>query len=388
MPDEKVFTLEALQAAHGDCLLLHYGTLAAPRLILIDGGPPGIYKASLAPRLSQLRTARGGGVLEVRMVMVSHIDADHIAGVLEFFADLKKTLDAKQAVPYDILTLWHNSFDDLVGAMPAEVQDLVRTSAPRLTSRRSEPSEAQMVVASVPQGIALRRAATALSLNVNSGFDGVVSFTPADGAIDMGQQLFFTVLGPRKAEIDALQVQWAKEVKRAQEKKKTQKGRATDLDLDVLAAEFVDTSITNLSSLVVLAQYQGRSMLLTGDARGDFIVDSLRDSGKLAGGKIKVDVLKVPHHGSERDVAKSFFETIIADHYVFSADGKYDNPDLKTFEMLFAARPQGTYTLWLTNEVKPVLKSVRKIKPASVVVKVRSRSALSVKIDLFDPLPA
>ena len=33
-----IFTLEALQAKHGDALLLHYGDAASPRLIVIDGG--------------------------------------------------------------------------------------------------------------------------------------------------------------------------------------------------------------------------------------------------------------------------------------------------------------------------------------------------------------
>ena len=32
-----VFTLEALQAAHGDSLILHYGPLNKPRFIVIDG---------------------------------------------------------------------------------------------------------------------------------------------------------------------------------------------------------------------------------------------------------------------------------------------------------------------------------------------------------------
>ena len=70
----QVFTLEALQAAHGDALLLHYGTLDNPRLIVIDGGPAGVYKASLDPRLKAIHAARGGAVLEIRMLMVSHID--------------------------------------------------------------------------------------------------------------------------------------------------------------------------------------------------------------------------------------------------------------------------------------------------------------------------
>jgi hypothetical protein len=379
MTSKSVFTLEALQAAHGDCLLLHYGNSAAPRLIVIDGGPSSIYKATLSPRLNQIRASRGGGMMEIRMVMVSHIDDDHITGILDMFADLRKAATAKQSLPYDILTLWHNSFGDLVSALPAEVQHLTSARASKPIAR-----ESQMVVASVPQGIALRREATALSLNVNSGFDGLVSYSAGESAIDIGQGLSFTVMGPRKAEIDALQVKWADEVKRAREK--AAKQASQEAELDMLAAAFVDKSVTNLSSIVVLAEFQGKTILLTGDARGDLIIESLRDMRRLKNGKIKIDVLKVPHHGSERDVAKSFFETVVADHYVFSANGKYSNPDVNTFKLLFAARPKEKYTLWLTNDVKEINRSVKRIKPPSVVLKIRSGAALSLKIDLCEPL--
>jgi hypothetical protein len=57
-----MFTLEALEARHGDCLLLHWGEAAAPRLALIDGGPSGVFRASLRPRLEALRTARAATV--------------------------------------------------------------------------------------------------------------------------------------------------------------------------------------------------------------------------------------------------------------------------------------------------------------------------------------
>ena len=80
-----MFTLEALQAHDGDCLLLHYGSKQDPKLILIDGGPTGIYKSVLKARLDQLR---GTGTLDVRLAMVSHIDLDHIAGILDLFKHL------------------------------------------------------------------------------------------------------------------------------------------------------------------------------------------------------------------------------------------------------------------------------------------------------------
>src|SRR3972149_5019611 len=43
-----IFALEALEAKHGDCLILHFGTRQEPRFILIDGGPSGGFRSTLA----------------------------------------------------------------------------------------------------------------------------------------------------------------------------------------------------------------------------------------------------------------------------------------------------------------------------------------------------
>jgi hypothetical protein len=47
-------------------------------------------------------------------------------------------------------------------------------------------------------------------------------------------------------------------------------------------------------------------------------------------------------------VEKGYFETIVAKHYVVSADGKDDNPDIETLEMISAARPDDGFTIYLT----------------------------------------
>ena len=52
-----------------------------------------------------------------------------------------------------------------------------------------------------------------------------------------------------------------------------------------------------LASLTLLVEDGTRSLLLTGAARGDPIVDGLKAAGRLDGGSLEVDVLKVPHHG-------------------------------------------------------------------------------------------
>src|SRR5215831_4630707 len=100
-----MFTLEALQAHDGDCLLLHYGSNKDGGLILIDGGPAGIYKSVLKARLDQLR---GSGTLDLRLVMVSHIDLDHITGILDLFKNLYELQNSGKPQPYRIRSLWHN----------------------------------------------------------------------------------------------------------------------------------------------------------------------------------------------------------------------------------------------------------------------------------------
>jgi hypothetical protein len=385
-----VFTLEALQAAHGDALILHYGPLTRPRFILVDGGPKGIFKASLGPRLKEIHTARGGGVLEIRLMMISHIDEDHIAGILDFTRMLRDFTDRNVPLPFDVLTLWHNSFDDIAGKVNASVGTAL-TAAQLLGSAKPKTADGAAIIASVAQGRQLRLDADALGLNMNSGFDDMLQFSASGGPLNMGAQLTFTVLGPRQAELEALNRKWDREVKALLAKKKRKKtdgggSQLTAADLRALAAEFVDRSIHNLSSVVVLAEFDGKRILLTGDARGDFILESLREARLLKNGKIAVDIFKVPHHGSVRNAAAELFEVVVADHYVFSANGRDGNPDPPVFDLIFKARPKGRYHLWLTNQVAPALARIKKKKPAGVTLHVRKPSSLSILIELGSPI--
>src|SRR6185503_2867503 len=131
-----IFTLEALQAKHGDSLLLHYGAKADPQLIVIDGGPPAVFDMSLRPRLEELQGKRcPSESLPVRMMMVSHIDDDHIGGILNLTDALIEQDDGPDPKLCDITTLWHNSFEDMLGhkaqasALPASLTSTVKVSA-------------------------------------------------------------------------------------------------------------------------------------------------------------------------------------------------------------------------------------------------------------------
>ena len=91
------------------------------------------------------------------------------------------------------------------------------------------------------------------------------------------------------------------------------------------------------------------SLLLTGDARGDQIVDGLKRAGRLNGGTFEVDVLKVPHHGSENNIDSNFVETVIARDYVFCGNGSSGNPNIEVIGLMFRRR------LAASSEAVPLL---------------------------------
>ncbi len=347
-----IFTLEALKAAYGDALLLHFGSTKAPRLAVIDGGPKGIYQGVLKPRLEELKQNKKrlvDGQLPIRLLMVSHIDEDHVAGVLDLANGLTNAAGQR---PYSVQSLWHNSFDDIVPSGGKALAASLEASVRKVGGTGKLPAAAAMknvhaalVIASVAQGRELRNAAAKLGWDVNKEFGGKLIQRPKTGnkvvAIDDG--LTLAVLGPNQAEVEKLNKEWDKQIKK--------KGLAVD---DARAAEFADQSVFNLSSIIVLAEMKvgatTRRMLLTGDARGDRILEGLEAAGLMKKGKCHVDLLKLPHHGSDRNVTQEFFEAVTADHYVVSSNGdKFDNPDKDTFDWLVAARKgSDPFTVYLT----------------------------------------
>ena len=385
-----LFTLEALEAKHGDALLLHYGTLRDPQLIVIDGGPGGVWNRSLKPRLAALRKSRAGdGALPVVAVAVSHIDDDHVNGILQMFTAIERGRDGGDDAGLDVQALWHNSFDDIAPAVEPQALAAAETRLKPVALAGEAPRGLRMsragaiVLASVSQGRDLRNAAKRLGVPVNfDGQGGLITAPPRGGRAEtIGNGLRMTVLGPLDPQLAALRADWDKEVARLRKA-----GKLTPAALQVVLADFVDGSVNNLSSIVLLAEAGGKRMLLTGDARGDFILEGVKKGKQLKNGRMRVDVLKLPHHGSIRNVKKEFFEQIVADHYVISADGRFDNPDLDTLRALFAARPKGPYTLYLTNRVPRVATFLKTKKPRGVTVVTRGAKDASVAVHLGDRL--
>jgi hypothetical protein len=295
--------------------------------------------------------------------MISHVDDDHMKGILELTKEMVTAQLNRQPQPIQVLSLWHNSFDDIIGSQPKELKAAFKSKVTASTGGEL-PGDATIdaddenlteetivsnlkVFASIEQGAQLRNDAERLEFPPNPEFDGKLIIAEENGEpIEIGPGLTFTVVGPMLPEVKKLHAkhqEWLRDLEK--------EGKSP---ADVLSA-YVDQSVPNLSSIVVLAEAEGKSMLLTGDARGDKILEGLELVGLLeAEGTMHVNVLKVPHHGSSNNLDDDFFQRVTADHYVFSGNGEHGNPDRESLQMLLDARGDDDYTIHLTYPIEEI----------------------------------
>ena len=114
--------------------------------ILADGGMPGSYATEVRPFLG--RFAKVGGELD--LVYVSHVDQDHIAGVLQLLEDTvqwrvqnhkiasaRRSTKPKFDEPSPIKRIWHNAFKALVPQNAGEIATMLASSQLAIELRKS-----------------------------------------------------------------------------------------------------------------------------------------------------------------------------------------------------------------------------------------------------------
>lgn len=364
--------LKVFQSDKGDCLML---TSKDGKRILADGGMRSSYREHVAPALGRLQNAGE----ELDLVYVSHIDRDHISGVLQLLDDLldwrvydfQRTSGnedfpkPKAPRPPEPARLWHNAFHDQVGKNVDGIVQVLASSASVLEAGSANPvlEEAELqrdLATSVPEGLELSRRASPeqLNIDVNEEFGGELIFVRDDerrNTVELGS-LKLTVIGPFREELDALRKEWNRWLREhgkaledlrrqmREDAKRLEAGavEAFTAGLALRAGELGDiTKVTapNLASLMLLVEEGDKTVLMTGDGHADHIVAGLKAAGRLDdGGGIHLDVLKVQHHGAEFNITPDFCRRVTADDYVICGNGGHHNPDLGALETIIDSR--------------------------------------------------
>ena len=311
-----IFRMHALLAGHGDCLWIEYGEEARPHRIVVDCGTAGTYKR-LQNALDSVADIAG----ENELLIITHVDADHIAGALPLLV--------KQENSERFNDIWFNGRPHL------------------------EPSNMLEPFGAV-QGETLTRALIDSKAPWNLTFKGQSIALTENGAprrVNLPGGAVLTILSPSWGKLRAMQKVWDAEVKNAgldstvtaPTPQPTPPGfEAFGFDVNALAdwPFKEDDTIPNGTSIAFLLEYQGKTMLLGADAHPSVLVAALK---QLKGHEnLVVDLLKVPHHGSRNNISKELLELVHCRNALFSSNGAYyQHPDKEAVARVIKYSPRG-----------------------------------------------
>ena len=152
---------------------------------------------------------------------------------------------------------------------------------------------------------------------------------------------------------------WAKELERLRRKERDRaesEPGATRGELpgiEALAARVTptDKAVPNGSSIAMLLEHKGASVLLSADAFPTVLVPALEALAKRRGiaGPMSIDVVKLSHHGSRANVTQDLLRAVDARHFVFSTNNSYfrhPNAEAVARVILGGGKP----TLWFNYD--------------------------------------
>jgi beta-lactamase superfamily II metal-dependent hydrolase len=86
-------------------------------------------------------------------------------------------------------------------------------------------------------------------------------------------------------------------------------------DVELQLRQIFNKNIPSLSSIMFLVNCNNNKILSTGGGLGKDVIDAPSKNGTLdKQGILHIDVLKVPHHGIDRNVTMKFFNPVSANH--------------------------------------------------------------------------
>jgi hypothetical protein len=317
------FRVRMLPALHGDCLWIEYGSGRRTRRVLIDGGPIGAWSA-LDAQLRSLPT----GDARIELVVLTHVDTDHVDGLVRLFAE-------PPPWPFVVRDVWFNGWRHLEQAHGL------------LGGRQGEFFSALLA----------QRLDTGQWNRAFGGGPVVVRSDAPLPRVELPGGLSLTLLSPTPATLDRMRNAWRKDVRDldpgdldaawkllARQKKYLPAagllGSTPELDALLEKQSRPDNAAANGSSIAFLAELEaaGKSALFLADAHPDVVCASLR---RLLVARnldtLPVDAVKVSHHGSKANTTDELMSLVRSPRYLVSTNGGiFGHPDEEALQRIVA----------------------------------------------------
>lgn len=285
--------IKILKAFHGDSILIKSFDQAKNEFnVLIDGGTASTFEYSLKKELKKIDT--------IHLLVLTHIDSDHISGLIRFF---KNSLfkDVK------IERYWIN------GA------NLIQFSSGENISYNQGRTLEELLIE---------------KNEIEEKWKNIISF---DGSIDQKFLPMFKILSPTKSILDKLFNKWptlSSEFQQDNQSVKISSSVESQIpkgSLEELAKESfkpnktISNDIFNSSSIAFILELFDCSILLLGDSRPEVIVDSLLNLGYTKEHPLKIDFVKISHHGSKNNTSCELLDLIYCNKFIISTNGGNSN---------------------------------------------------------------
>lgn len=295
--------ISMLPAANGDCFVVEFDVKGrSVYRMLVDGGPKSAYE-----HLHQYFSDLGECDRYIDLIVVTHIDEDHIGGVLELLKDKELKVDVRE--------IWFNDID--------------RAENPDGKSKAEKFG--------VKHGIELAELIPALGIPWNSYTNGgaiCISSTNIPVERNLADNASVAILGPSRPALLELAKKWTtyEEMQKKKSEKKEpsriEKFGSSSKNWERLAqSDFSgDDSVTNLSSIAFVLKTDDAQIFFSGDAGVETVNAALQNWSARPD---EISVFKVSHHGSAGNTNEALLRRLPARHYLFSANGRHHHPSLE-----------------------------------------------------------
>lgn len=346
---EAMIDLKMLPASYGDCFLLTIKDKEKNINILIDGGLAQTYDLYLKQLLSEL--GKKGEKLDI--VINTHIDSDHIKGLISFLKENNKDKFI------EIGDLWFNGLEQITSSYPDSESKATSEDEKIIDNiiRKGYEDEFQQTEKiSSKEGCSLSGLIECGGYNHNKVSEGK-AITDVLDKIKVAENVSIKIIAPTKVELTRLESKWFDELESKnfyftmpKDEKlansfeflvsrlktyylafKSKVSSAGDIDLYLSELDNEDTSVVNGSSIAFVLEVYDKKFLFLGDAivknrEKCKIIQNLIDE---YGENLEFELIKLPHHGSNCNITKDFINLTSAKEYIISTNSlRYGHPDL------------------------------------------------------------
>jgi len=340
--------IKMLPAKQGDSFLISFEN---GKNMLIDMGYRDTYKEFIRPELKAIKEK--GQCID--LLVITHIDADHIGGAIEFFKENKY---ASNPNVVDVKEIWYNCFLHLrTDWLPHEKRvDKISFEQESQMKRVIQSRLSDFDIENGTRNISIHQGDTLAGYLYhygykelwNSSFQGQAVCKEDGGYIRIGD-IEVKVLSPDNDSLKSLAKCWLRDLRMnyicyqwsneelfddyyetfarniVEEKTKTKNISAIYKKLKYFLAhpnaiekEEQDISNTNGTSIAFEISYDGKRALFLSDAHESIIMKSLGEREED-----DFDIVKVSHHGSCHNNF-DWIEKVNARRYLFSTNGAKD----------------------------------------------------------------